>query len=297
MNKDFSLFPALFRLNMQNSNLAALDESNRLSPVFLRGGLWVVWLGLAFAVVAGAFLIRGLIQLSERRGAFVSAVTHELRTPLTTFRMYAEMLAEKMVPPERQEHYVKTLRVEAERLSHLVENVLQFARLEKSSEKSRGEETTVVALVERFSDRLEARATQANMVFLMDIPERVGQTALHTEPAVMEQILFNLVDNACKYAKQADDCRIILSVRSLSRGMVEWRVRDFGPGIPKQEQKRLFRPFHKSDIEAANSEQGVGLGLALCRRMAKSLKGQLEIVQPPASETGALLVLRIPTSC
>ena len=282
-------------LNIKSSDSTQLSDSHRLSSVLLRGGLWVAWLGLAFAALTGAFLIRGLIQLSERRGAFVSAVTHELRTPLTTFRMYAEMLAEKMVPPERQEQYVQTLKVEAERLSHLVENVLQFARLEKSSGKNRGEETTVGALVDRFLDRLEARTAQANMSLVVDIPAAARQINLHTEPAVIEQILFNLVDNACKYAKQADDRRIVLLVKVLPRGAIEWHVRDFGPGISQHEQKRLFRPFHKSDIEAANSEQGVGLGLALCRRMAKSIKGQLDIVQPPAGESGALLVLRVPT--
>lgn len=281
-------------LNMPSSDAIPLAETSRWSSVFLSGGLWVAWLGFAFSAVMGAFLIRGLIQLSERRGAFVSAVTHELRTPLTTFRMYAEMLAEKMVPPERQEQYVRTLKVEAERLSHLVENVLQFARLEKSPGQNRREETTLGALVERFLDRLEARAAQANMSLVLNVSDSLREMSLYTEPAVIEQILFNLVDNACKYAKQAEDRRIILLVHTLSQDLIEWRVRDFGPGIPAQEQKRLFRPFHKSDIDAANSEQGVGLGLALCRRMAKSIRGQLEIVQPPAGETGALLVLRVP---
>ena len=204
------------------------------------------------------------------------------------------LLAEKMVPPERQEQYVRTLKVEAERLSHLVENVLQFARLEKSPGQNRREETTLGALVERFLDRLEARAAQANMSLVLNVSESLREASLYTEPAVIEQILFNLVDNACKYAKQAEDRRIILLIHTLPQDLIEWRVRDFGPGIPAQEQKRLFRPFHKSDIDAANSEQGVGLGLALCRRMAKSIRGQLEIIQPPAGESGALLVLRTP---
>ena len=77
-------------------------------------------------------LLAGVVALSERRAAFVSSVTHELRTPLTTFRMYADMLARGMVPDaERRQQYLETLRTEAERLTHLVENVLSYARLER----------------------------------------------------------------------------------------------------------------------------------------------------------------------
>ena len=84
-----------------------------------------------------------MVALSERRGAFVSAVTHELRTPLTTFRMYAEMLAEGMVPsPEARQKYLETLRREADRLAHLVENVLQYARLERGRPGGRRENVT-----------------------------------------------------------------------------------------------------------------------------------------------------------
>lgn len=118
--------------------LPAVTEDSSLSPIRL--SLWAAWGCFLAATVAVGLLLQGVVTLSERRGAFVSAVTHELRTPLTTFRMYAEMLAEGMVPSaEQRQAYLDTLRVEADRLSHLVENVLSYARLERGKPGGRRE--------------------------------------------------------------------------------------------------------------------------------------------------------------
>ena len=260
----------------------------------IRRSLWIAWIGLAFAALAGAFLLQGVLRLSERRGAFVSAVSHELRTPLTTFRMYAEMMAEEMVPPDRQKQYAQTLKIEAERLWHLVENVLQFARLERSNQKSRRESMTFAEVLDRFLDRLQGRAERAGMNLVVEMPDIVMQQQLDTDPGAVEQIMFNLVDNACKYARDADDRRIELSGEITHHGLMRLAVRDYGPGVKKQDRQRMFQPFRKSDMEAANTAQGVGLGLALCRRMAKSLGGRLILAELPAGQPGAKLVLEMP---
>jgi signal transduction histidine kinase len=265
-------------------------------PGIMRRSLWIAWTGLAFAAVAGAFLLQGVLRLSERRAAFVSAVSHELRTPLTTFRMYAEMMAGNMVPRERQPHYAETLKREAERLSHLVENVLQFARLERSSQQTRYQQIRLGDALKRFQDRLEDRVEQAGMQLVTELPDEVVDQTLETDPAAIEQILFNLVDNACKYARDAEDRRIVLSGSLQPAGRLQLAVRDFGPGVSPQDRKRMFQPFRKSDIQAANSAHGVGLGLALCLRMARSLGGQLRLAECQDGRPGAKLVLEIPCS-
>ena len=158
----------------------------------------------ALAALAAAMTLQRTLTLSERRGAFVSAVTHELRTPLTTFRMYAEMLAEGMVPDaEQRQKYLNTLRVEADRLAHLVENVLQYARLERGRPGKRREPTTLAALLDHCQSRLADRAAQADMKLVVEHDEADGDVTLATDIAAVEQILFNLVDNACKYAASA----------------------------------------------------------------------------------------------
>ncbi|MBZ4406982.1 HAMP domain-containing sensor histidine kinase [Myxococcus faecalis] len=253
--------------------------------------LMVAWSGVALAGVAVVALLVGVMALSERRGAFVSAVTHELRTPLTTFRMYTEMLSAGMVPDAaRRQEYFDILHREAERLSHLVENVLAYARIERGRAPARLEPVAVDALVSRLEPRLAERALQSGLVLSVDVPPDV--TVL-TDPSAVEQVLFNLVDNASKYAAGATDPRLHLELERRGRrvGLV---VRDHGPGVDPATARRLFEPFSKSVQAAARSAPGVGLGLALCRQLARSMRGELRYTLAP--EGGARFVLWLPTA-
>lgn len=251
------------------------------------------WLALAVALTAVALLLWGVLALSERRAAFVSSVTHELRTPLTTFRLYSDMLARDMAPtPERRREYLETLRTEAERLTHLVENVLSYARLERGRRPQRTERTTPAALIDRFELRLAERAAQAGMTLTCDCDEASADQSLTTDVGVVEQILFNLVDNAAKYAGRAADRRIALTTGRDGR-FVTFTVRDFGPGFVSTKQASRSAPFSKSAQEAAETAPGVGLGLALCRRLAKELGGRL-VIAPHNGESGATVTLQLP---
>nr|WP_225937467.1 HAMP domain-containing sensor histidine kinase [Myxococcus sp. RHSTA-1-4] len=253
--------------------------------------LMVAWSGVLLAGVAVVALLVGVVALSERRGAFVSAVTHELRTPLTTFRMYTEMLAAGMVPDEgRRQEYFDILHREAERLSHLVENVLAYARIERGRAPARLERVQVRAMVERMEARLAERAAQAGMELCVDVPAGV---AVLTDPSAVEQVLFNLVDNASKYAAPAEDRRIHVEVEQ-RRGQVGVVVRDHGPGVDAATARRLFEPFSKSVQTAAKTAPGVGLGLALCRRLARSMRADLRHARVP--EGGARFILWLPAA-
>ncbi len=257
--------------------------------------LGIAWGCVLLAAIAVGVLLHGTVSLSERRGAFVSAVTHELRTPLTTFKMYSEMLAEGMVQdPEKQKSYLGTLSSEANRLSHLVENVLAYARLERGSARRRVERISIHDLLDRVKFRLIQRSEQAGMTLEVDSDAQVLATKVHVDVAAIEQILFNLVDNACKYAAPAATEKII-HLEALPDGKFTMlRVRDHGQGISKEGARRLFRPFSKSANEAAHSAPGVGLGLALCRRLSRSMGGDLRLDQLVAG--GACFVLMLPTS-
>jgi signal transduction histidine kinase len=272
------------------------------SPMSVSGGLSPIWLALAIAwacmllaAVAVAVLLHGAVSLSERRGAFVSAVTHELRTPLTTFKMYSEMLAEGMVPEEsKRRQYLQTLCSEANRLSHLVENVLAYARLERGSARSRVEKITLDELIERVKPRLVQRAEQAGMEWIQDVEEQAAGIRVHVDVAAVEQILFNLVDNACKYGARGASEKI-LHLEALPDGKYAMlRIRDHGQGISAEGAKRLFKPFSKSAHEAAHSAPGVGLGLALCRRLSRSMGGDLRL--DASVKGGACFVLQLPVS-
>ncbi len=250
--------------------------------------LLVAWAAVLLGCFAAGVMVVMATSLSERRAAFVSAVTHELRTPLTTFRMYTEMLTEGMVPnPEKQQKYLITLKQEAIRLAHLVENVLSYARIERGREEAKMHPVEVSELLERSLERLGERSAQVGMALEAEVS---SGPIVKVNAGAIEQILFNLVDNACKYAVKAEDQRIVLKSQTIGK-WVEIEVRDFGPGVDKQDQKRMFAAFSKSAHRAANSAPGVGLGLALSRRLAQAMGGRLEY---RGSSQGAVFVLKLP---
>ena len=263
------------------------NEGSPPTKAALNGPLLVGWAAVLIAILTTTFLVHGVMRLSERRASFVSAVTHELRTPLTTFRLYSDMLESGAVKPEKRGDYLRVLSREADRLSHLVENVLSFSKIERGSARSVVRDSTVAELLEPMQERLEARLATAGMTLKMDT---TCDLRIRVDSAAVEHILFNLVDNSAKYATAGDPPTVEMRVNRAGRD-VEIHVADHGPGIPASERSRIFRAFHKSAREAAESRPGVGLGLALSRRLAKSLGGGLEYAD---SEQGACFVLRLP---
>jgi signal transduction histidine kinase len=259
----------------------------RLAPGFLPASPGPSWTparltlaacsgAIALVIAAIAALLAGSFRQSQRRTEFVSAVTHELRTPLTTFRLYTDMLAEGMVAPAEQKDYLGTLRAEADRLGHLVENVLAYSRLERRPEP-RLEAVPLKDLLDELRDRLGGHAARAGMELAVQLPfPELADERVLVDRAAAERILLNLMDNACKYAAGGADAR--LEVQALRRGRhLVLRFQDRGPGISRSERRRLFRPFHKSAARAAGGVPGVGLGLPLSRRLARSMGGDLRL--------------------
>lgn len=271
----------------------AVAEGNPSSPIRL--ALLIAWICVAVASAAVAVLLHGALSLSERRAAFVSAVTHELRTPLTTFKMYSEMLAAGMVAdPEKRRKYLDTLCAEADRLGHLVENVLAYARLERGSARGRVEKIRLGGLLERVKPRLEQRAVQAGLTLVVEAAPGALELLAQADVTVVEQILFNLVDNACKYAAPNAVEKFIHLEACPDRQSALLRVRDHGRGISREDARRLFRPFSKSAEQAAGGAPGIGLGLALCRRLSRGIGGDLWL--DAQVRGGACFVLRLPAA-
>jgi len=268
---------------------APVPESTGPSPTRL--SLAGAWAFAFLAALAVAALLRGVVELSERRHVFVSAVTHELRTPLTTFRLYTDMLADGMVTDEaRRREYITRLRGEAERLGHLVENVLFYARVESGRGEAAREVVDLQTLLPEAQPRLAERAARADLE-LSVAPREGGPVHVHVDRSAVEQILLNLVDNACKYASRSTPPRIDVQLDTMA-GRALVGVRDHGPGLSAAERRRLFQPFSKSDRDAANSAPGIGLGLALSRRLARAQGGELSLDATGAE--GAVFVLSLP---
>jgi len=256
-----------------------------------RAALSLAWLAVIGAMVAVGVTLRKSIDLGERRRRFVSAVTHELRTPLTTFQMYSEMLADGVVRTEEQRLvYLRTLKEESRRLSAMVANVLDHARLEERRGPRHVESLSLASLIERVRPPLERAATSAGMT--LDI-ETAGSAVepLTVDPDAIGQILANLVDNAAKYARGGEPATISL-LASARDGSLVLTVRDNGPGVPGKQGRAIFAPFERGGRDSADPIPGVGLGLALSRGLARDMGGDLTL--DAANGRGASFRLVLP---
>jgi signal transduction histidine kinase len=253
--------------------------------------LLVAWIAALGAVAAVGAVLRAAMSLGDRRGRFVSAVTHELRTPLTTFRMYSQMLADGMVPEGARGEYLATLKEESERLTRVVESVLLYSRLEEGRGGAHRETIACRALVDRVLPALVKRAADAPMTLTTTI-EVAPDARVVVDVQAVEQIVLNLVDNACKYAA-GQDPRLEMLWKTDGRHL-RVRCRDWGPGIPSAERDLVFLPFSRGSRDAAGTTPGVGLGLALARGLARALGGDLALDSSP--DAGAAFLLTVPLS-
>lgn len=257
----------------------------------LRIGLTLSWVAALLALAAVGFVGWTLIDLSERRIRFVSAVTHELRTPLTALRLYTDLLSSGMISEEeKQKEYLRTLGHESERLNTLIENVLDFAKLEKRTVQAHCLPIAVDDLLEQvkltWADRLANEGRE--FVAVSTLP--AGQ-CVTTDSRIASQILGNLIDNARKYSQEAEDKRIWLWARPGEFGRIIFEVEDRGPGVAASESSMIFRPFRRGQNVSATG--GAGLGLALAKQWSDLLGGTLSYRSADGG-TGACFRLELP---
>lgn len=247
----------------------------------LRYGLALAWAAALVGILAVALGGWALLDLSERRIGFVSAVTHELRTPLTSLRLYLDMLTSGLVTDEKQkDEYLHTLNAETDRLNRLVGNVLDFSRLENQRPKLSLSYFTVADLLYHLRSTWEGRCHDSAKELVIE--NDVGPDALlQSDEQMVQQILGNLIDNACKYTSGAEDPRVFVRARADGTRLV-LEVEDRGPGVPVAERRSIFRAFRRgrgADVAAG----GVGLGLALAQRWTGLLGGTLTLEACTAS--------------
>jgi signal transduction histidine kinase len=272
---------------------AAVEESSTgWTP--LRVGLALAWAAALVALAAVGLGGWSLLDLSERRIRFVSAVTHELRTPLTTLRLYLDMLAGGLVrEPAQQEEYIQTLNVEADRLNRLVSNVLDFSRLENQRPRLARSPVALGELLAQVASTWQARCQSTGKELVVD-NLLTDDVRLVTDGQVVQQILGNLIDNACKYSRGATDPRIWLRASGAGRQQLLLEVEDRGPGVPRPEREAIFRPFRRGRT-VDTTAGGVGLGLALVHRWTQLLGGKLSL-RPARDASGACFGVELPMS-
>ncbi len=258
----------------------------------LRFGLLLAWVAAFIAFAAVGLSGWSLIDLAERRIRFVSAVTHELRTPLTSLRLYLDLLTSGMIHDEaKKQEYLNTLATESDRLHRLIDNVLDFARLEKRRKNGDFKPVKVGELLDQlqktWTDRVAADDKE-----LVVISTLSADTEVSTDAVMVHQIVGNLIDNARKYTRDADDKRIWLWAKPDGTGRVVFEVEDRGAGVPASERKTIFKPFRRG-ASAETTAGGAGLGLALAKQWAEVLGGTVAY-RPANGAPGACFRLELP---
>ncbi len=247
-----------------------------LRPLPGVGGANYVYALCALVLVAGSLglialyrMVSVTVSYAERRSNFVAAVSHELKTPLTAIRMYGEMLRDGIVPAEaKRAEYYRHITAESERLSRLINNVLEFSRLEKGTRQMSLVTESLGPVVTEAAELLRPHAEREG--FVLDVEVDPALPPVRFERDALLQVLFNLVDNAVKYARNSDPKRVSLSCW-LDRSEIHLAVSDHGPGVPAQHLRKLFEPFYRGESELTRRSKGTGLGLALVHSLTKQM--------------------------
>jgi signal transduction histidine kinase len=270
------------------SDPTQFKESARLVTVTL---VLLITLALA-AIMAGGYLVaidtRRQLSLAQKKTDFVSNVSHELKTPLTSIRMFAELLAEERVKdPEKRSRYLRIIAGESERLARLVNNVLDFARIEKNRKTYDMRPADAYPVIHRVWESESDRLREAG--FAVEWSNGHGPYPVICDDDALAQILVNLISNAEKYSPEKKE---IMLRSDIERGMLAVSVLDRGAGIQKGMEKKIFEAFFRGSDSLSSGVQGSGLGLTLARRMARDQGGDVTYLAREGG--GSVFTLRLP---
>jgi signal transduction histidine kinase len=245
------------------------------------------------AIALGGWLVvadaRRQLLLAQKKTDFVSNVSHELKTPLTSIRMFAELMQTGRSEPARHSQYLRIIMVEAERLTRLINNVLDFARLERRQKHFEKRPLDLHEVIQRIWESHALHLHEAGFTTRWDAAP--GPYPVIGDDDALAQILVNLLSNAEKYAGARKEIEM---QTYLADGAVWVAVLDRGPGVPPGEESKIFEAFYRAHDSLSSGIQGSGLGLTLAQRLAREHGGEIRHGQRPGG--GSSFTLRLPLS-
>lgn len=264
--------------------------SRNAQMVRLTLGLLIAVLVLAIAV--GSWIIvhslRQELTLVRQKTDFVSNVSHELKTPLTSIRMFAEMLAEdRVAEPDKRRQFHQIIASEAARLTRLINNVLDFAQLERGEKKYQFAELDLVALVAETVTAYRPHLESAGFALSCELP--AGPARVRGDRDALAQVLVNLLSNAEKYSAGRKEIAVRVAAEG---GGAEVQVLDRGSGVPRGCEEKIFEQFFRAHDSLDSGIQGSGLGLTLARQIARAHGG--DVTFKPRDGGGSCFMLRLP---
>jgi len=253
---------------------------------------YLVLTALSLLMIGGIWLtyrnVSREMNLARLKSDFVANVSHELRTPLALIRLYAETLElGRLSAKEKYQEYFRIIREESERLTALINNILDFSRIEAGRKEYEFKETDLAELVHSTLESYRFQIQQNGFAFEENISADIPPVNVDRE--AIARSLLNLVNNALKYSK--DDKYIGVNLYH-SNGSVNLEVRDHGIGIPVQEQEKIFEKFYRCGDPLVHNVKGSGLGLSLVRHIARAHGGDVLVESHP--QKGSKFTIALP---
>ena len=250
---------------------------------------------LVFAISVGGWLIvtdlNRQLALARQKTDFVSNVSHELKTPLTSIRMFSELLAENRVAdPTKQRAYLQIITAETARLTRLINNVLDFSRMERGEKKYNLRDADLIDIVRETVDTY--RPHLENCGFEMECVLGPGQLPIRADADAIAQIIVNLLSNAEKYSNGEKKILIEANRRDGPLPCAEVKILDRGSGVPRGCEERIFEKFYRAHDSLSSGIQGSGLGLTLARQIARAHGG--DVIYELRVGGGSCFCLRLP---
>ncbi|MEA4891088.1 MAG: ATP-binding protein [Peptococcaceae bacterium] len=224
-------------------------------------------------VVILVFNITERYQAERQRREFTANVSHELKTPLTSIRGYGELILNGLVKAEDVRPFIQRIYDESNRLIAMVENILELSRLEEQAVEQTFQPVELAKVAEAVKRRLEAMAEKRRVQMKIELPKGANPV-ISGEPVLLEDLLYNLCDNAIKYNKEGGQVTIRLWEEG-SQSLLS--VTDTGIGIPEESQSRVFERFYRADQSHSRREEGNGLGLAIVKHIAQRHGGTIRL--------------------
>jgi signal transduction histidine kinase len=273
----------------QPAGLSPRDMVRRQAMTFM-AAFALLLVVIAAGLVATYRLVRRESEIARLKSDFVANVSHDLKTPLSLIRMFAETLEMDRVPDEqRRREYYGILTRESERLSRLIDNVLDFSRIESGRQRYEiapgPVEPVIHEVLETFRHPLAQQGFTVDVSIGPDLPD------VPLDPEAMKQALANLVDNAMKYS--ADRRRVTVGARREAGGVLV-DVADEGIGIPLSERTRIFEKFYRIGRSETQGRRGSGVGLALVKHIVEAHGGRVTVDAPPGG--GSRFTLHLPAA-
>jgi signal transduction histidine kinase len=267
-------FPGLaLAIKLRGTTLAAIGERFARISYLTLAALSLV---LAAGIVLTYRNVSKEMALARLKSDFVSNVSHELRTPLSLIRLYAETLEMgRLTSPEKYQEYYRIIRKESERLTALINNILDFSRIEAGRKEYDFRETDLRELVHNTIDSYRYQIEQNGFQFEEKIDE---VPPMRVDREAMARSLLNLVNNALKYSQ---DRKYIGVNLYRDNGSVKLEVVDQGIGIPYDEQQKVFEKFYRVGDPLVHNTKGSGLGLSLVRHIARAHGGEVSVDSAP----------------